>query len=117
MSVQKPEGATLITVLVLDGAVIIFYIWTLNFLKSISYMFVPIPFKQNEENKKKNKRAALKAQLELEEARKAASQTTEQQKDNNTSPQDLDGENYEKAKWKGNTRIFLMGYKARQSQF
>uniref|UniRef100_A0A7N6B2S0 Transmembrane channel-like protein n=1 Tax=Anabas testudineus TaxID=64144 RepID=A0A7N6B2S0_ANATE len=53
---------------------------------------------QNEENKKKNKRAALKAQLELEEARKAASQTTEQQKDNNASPQDLDGENYEKAK-------------------
>uniref|UniRef100_A0A7N6ASH8 Transmembrane channel-like protein n=1 Tax=Anabas testudineus TaxID=64144 RepID=A0A7N6ASH8_ANATE len=45
---------------------------------------------QNEENKKKNKRAALKAQLELEEARKAASQTTEQQKDNNASPQDLD---------------------------
>uniref|UniRef100_A0A8C4E7Z1 Transmembrane channel-like protein n=1 Tax=Dicentrarchus labrax TaxID=13489 RepID=A0A8C4E7Z1_DICLA len=32
---------------------------------------------QNEENKKKNKRAALKAQMDLEEARKAASQTAD----------------------------------------
>ncbi|XP_041855491.1 transmembrane channel-like protein 1 [Melanotaenia boesemani] len=37
---------------------------------------------QNEENKKKNKRAALKAQMDLEEARRAAS---EQQKNNNAS--------------------------------
>ncbi|XP_040898474.1 transmembrane channel-like protein 1 isoform X1 [Toxotes jaculatrix] len=42
---------------------------------------------QNEENKKKNKRAALKAQMDLEEARKAASQATEQQ-NNNASLQD-----------------------------
>ncbi|XP_074526404.1 transmembrane channel-like protein 1 [Halichoeres trimaculatus] len=40
---------------------------------------------QNEENKKKNKRAALKAQMDLEEARKSASQTSEQQKNNNAS--------------------------------
>ncbi|KAK2837518.1 hypothetical protein Q5P01_014730 [Channa striata] len=43
---------------------------------------------QNEENKKKNKRAALKAQLDLEEAIKAASQATEQHK-NNVTLQDL----------------------------
>ncbi|XP_044053150.1 transmembrane channel-like protein 1 [Siniperca chuatsi] len=50
---------------------------------------------QNEENKKKNKRAALKAQMDLEEARKAtSSQAAEQQKNNNTSLQDqeADGE-------------------------
>ncbi|XP_068166010.1 transmembrane channel-like protein 1 isoform X2 [Antennarius striatus] len=46
---------------------------------------------QNEDNKKKNKRAALKAQMDLEEARKAASQTAELQK-NNTSPQGQDDE-------------------------
>ncbi|KAM8760027.1 transmembrane channel-like protein 1 [Acanthopagrus schlegelii] len=39
---------------------------------------------QNEENKKKNKRAALKAQMDLEEARKAA----EQQQNNNASLRD-----------------------------
>ncbi|XP_023249737.1 transmembrane channel-like protein 1 [Seriola lalandi dorsalis] len=39
---------------------------------------------QNEENKKKNKRAALKAQMDLEEARKAASQDAGQQ--NNDAP-------------------------------
>lgn len=50
------------------------------------------PFKQNEENKKKNKRAALKAQMDLEEARKAASQAAEQQKNNNPSLQDQEGE-------------------------
>ncbi|XP_041642942.1 transmembrane channel-like protein 1 [Cheilinus undulatus] len=43
---------------------------------------------QNEENKKKNKRAALKAQMDLEEARKAASQAPEQQKNNNASQKD-----------------------------
>ncbi|XP_047448365.1 transmembrane channel-like protein 1 [Mugil cephalus] len=42
---------------------------------------------QNEENKKKNKRAALKAQMDLEEARKAAAQSSEQQKNNNASLQ------------------------------
>ncbi|XP_023151666.2 transmembrane channel-like protein 1 [Amphiprion ocellaris] len=42
---------------------------------------------QNEENKKKNKRAALKAQMDLEEARKAASQAAEEQKNNNASLQ------------------------------
>ncbi|XP_067377447.1 transmembrane channel-like protein 1 [Channa argus] len=42
---------------------------------------------QNEENKKKNKQAALKAQLDLEEAIKAASQTTEQ---HDASLQDLE---------------------------
>ncbi|KAI3371891.1 hypothetical protein L3Q82_006771 [Scortum barcoo] len=49
---------------------------------------------QNEENKKKNKRAALKAQMDLEEARKAASQAAEQQKNNDASLQDreADGE-------------------------
>lgn len=52
---------------------------------------VCVLFKQNEENKKKNKRAALKAQMDLEEARKAASQTTEQQNNNNASPQDHEG--------------------------
>ncbi|KAM3610302.1 uncharacterized protein V6R79_002017 [Siganus canaliculatus] len=44
---------------------------------------------QNEENKKKNKRAALKAQMDLEEARKAA----EQQKNDDASlEQDEEGE-------------------------
>uniref|UniRef100_UPI001ED825DD transmembrane channel-like protein 1 n=1 Tax=Scatophagus argus TaxID=75038 RepID=UPI001ED825DD len=47
---------------------------------------------QNEENKKKNKRAALKAQMDLEEARKAASQTAEQQKKNDTSLQDQEAD-------------------------
>ncbi|XP_070760156.1 transmembrane channel-like protein 1 [Enoplosus armatus] len=50
---------------------------------------------QNEENKKKNKQAALKAQMDLEEARKAASsQSAEQQKNNNASleDQEADGE-------------------------
>ena len=50
------------------------------------------PFKQNEENKKKNKRAALKAQMDLEEARNAASHVAEQQKNNNASIQDQEGE-------------------------
>ncbi|CAB1417681.1 unnamed protein product [Pleuronectes platessa] len=36
---------------------------------------------QNEENKKKNKRAALKAQTDLEEARNATSQTAQQQQE------------------------------------
>uniref|UniRef100_A0A3Q3LE11 Transmembrane channel-like protein n=1 Tax=Mastacembelus armatus TaxID=205130 RepID=A0A3Q3LE11_9TELE len=47
---------------------------------------------QNEENKKKNKRAALKAQMDLEEARKAASQAAEQQKNNNASLPEQEGE-------------------------
>ncbi|XP_074494608.1 transmembrane channel-like protein 1 isoform X1 [Sebastes fasciatus] len=47
---------------------------------------------QNEENKKKNKLAALKAQMDLEEARKAPSQTAEQQKNNNASLQDQEDE-------------------------
>ncbi|XP_035514020.1 transmembrane channel-like protein 1 [Morone saxatilis] len=50
---------------------------------------------QNEENKKKNKRAALKAQMDLEEARKAASQTAEQQKNNNASLQDQEADEEE----------------------
>ncbi|KAL3062915.1 hypothetical protein OYC64_002665 [Pagothenia borchgrevinki] len=41
---------------------------------------------QNEENKKKNKLAALKAQMDLEEARKATSPSAEHQKNNNASP-------------------------------
>ncbi|XP_028435011.1 transmembrane channel-like protein 1 [Perca flavescens] len=41
---------------------------------------------QNEENKRKNKLAALKAQTDLEEAR-AATQTAERPKNNNASPQ------------------------------
>ncbi|XP_076587068.1 transmembrane channel-like protein 1 [Chaetodon auriga] len=48
---------------------------------------------QNEENKKKNKQAALKAQMDLEEARKAASQTAEERKNNKASlQQQEDGE-------------------------
>ncbi|XP_034547452.1 transmembrane channel-like protein 1 [Notolabrus celidotus] len=47
---------------------------------------------QNEENKKKNKRAALKAQMDLEEARKAVSQTPEQQKNNNASVKDQEAD-------------------------
>uniref|UniRef100_A0AAQ5ZHW8 Transmembrane channel-like protein n=1 Tax=Amphiprion ocellaris TaxID=80972 RepID=A0AAQ5ZHW8_AMPOC len=50
---------------------------------------------QNEENKKKNKRAALKAQMDLEEARKAASQAAEEQKNNNASLQGQEGETLE----------------------
>ncbi|XP_059192708.1 transmembrane channel-like protein 1 [Centropristis striata] len=46
---------------------------------------------QNEENKKKNKLAALKAQMDLEEARKAA----EQPKNNNTSLQEQEVEEEE----------------------
>ncbi|KAM4616827.1 transmembrane channel-like protein 1 [Polymixia lowei] len=42
---------------------------------------------QNEENKKKNKLAALKAAMDLEEARKTESQATEQQRNNNASQQ------------------------------
>ncbi|XP_029295914.1 transmembrane channel-like protein 1 [Cottoperca gobio] len=48
---------------------------------------------QNEENKKKNKLAALKAQTDLEEARKTASQSAELHKNNSASRQDQeDGE-------------------------
>uniref|UniRef100_UPI0037E71C48 transmembrane channel-like protein 1 n=1 Tax=Semicossyphus pulcher TaxID=241346 RepID=UPI0037E71C48 len=50
---------------------------------------------QNEENKKKNKRAALKAQMDLEEARKAASQTPEQQRNNNASLKDQEADEEE----------------------
>ncbi|XP_008279047.1 transmembrane channel-like protein 1 [Stegastes partitus] len=50
---------------------------------------------QNEENKRKNKRAALKAQMDLEEARKTASQTAEQQKNNNASLQDQEADEEE----------------------
>lgn len=53
---------------------------------SQSYKLLYISFKQNEENKKKNKLAALKAQMDLEEARKAASPSAEHQKNNNASP-------------------------------
>lgn len=49
-------------------------------------------FKQNEENKRKNKRAALKAQMDLEEARKTAQ---EQQRNNNASLQGQEGESFE----------------------
>lgn len=58
------------------------------FLSSVLYCLY-FSFKQNEENKKKNKRAALKAAMDLEEARKAAS---EQQKNNNASLQEHQGE-------------------------
>ncbi|XP_049906857.1 transmembrane channel-like protein 1 [Epinephelus moara] len=47
---------------------------------------------QNEENKKKNKRAALKAQMDLEEARNAASQAAEHQQNNNASLQHQEDE-------------------------
>ncbi|GAA6220915.1 transmembrane channel-like protein 1 [Lates japonicus] len=47
---------------------------------------------QNEENKKKNKRAALKAQMDLEEARKAASQAAEQQNNNASLQEEENGE-------------------------
>ncbi|XP_045891018.1 transmembrane channel-like protein 1 [Micropterus dolomieu] len=48
---------------------------------------------QNEENKKKNKQAALKAQMDLEEARQAtSSQAEQQQKNNNASRQDQEDE-------------------------
>ncbi|KAM9743633.1 transmembrane channel-like protein 1 [Menidia menidia] len=48
---------------------------------------------QNEENKKKNKRAALKAQMDLEEAKKTASQGAERQKHNSAAFQsEEDGE-------------------------
>lgn len=111
MSVQKPEGSTLLTVLAAETKVIITYISDagLWFSWSPSYNGLCIPFKQNEENKKKSKRAALKAQLDLEEARKAASQATEQQENNNISLQNLEGRTYEWVKWKWNTRIFVMG--------
>ncbi|XP_062418391.1 transmembrane channel-like protein 1 isoform X2 [Pungitius pungitius] len=42
---------------------------------------------QNEENKKKNKLAALKAQMDLEEARKGSSRKAQQQKNKNASLQ------------------------------
>lgn len=58
--------------------------------------FLSVPFKQNEENKKKNKQAALKAQMDLEEARQAtSSQAEQQQKNNNASRQDQEGETFE----------------------
>lgn len=50
------------------------------------------PVKQNEENKKKSKQAALKAAMDLEEARKAMTQAAEQQSNNNASPQAQKGE-------------------------
>ncbi|XP_054466077.1 transmembrane channel-like protein 1 [Anoplopoma fimbria] len=50
---------------------------------------------QNEENKKKNKLAALKAQMDLEEARKSSTQTAEQQKNNNASLQDQEADEEE----------------------
>ncbi|XP_040010651.1 transmembrane channel-like protein 1 [Xiphias gladius] len=58
---------------------------------------------QNEENKKKNKRAALKAQMDLDEARKETSQAAEQQ-NNNVSLQDQENgeENYG-----NNQRLYL----------
>ncbi|KAM4579490.1 transmembrane channel-like protein 1 [Fundulus diaphanus] len=54
---------------------------------------------QNEENKKKNKQAALKAQMDLEEARKSASQAVEHQRNNNASVQrqEDDEEIYERS--------------------
>lgn len=54
-----------------------------------SVLIIFVSYKQNEENKKKNKQAALKAQMDLEEARKAA----EQQK-NSASPRDQGGESF-----------------------
>lgn len=62
-------------------------------LNNFSYNVLCVSFKQNEENKKKNKQAALKAQMDLEEARKAASQTAEQQ-NNNASQEDQEGETF-----------------------
>lgn len=69
----------------------------ISFLSSALYCLCFI-FKQNEENKKKNKRAALKAAMDLEEARKAASEGAEQQKNNNVSLQDHEGEIQDKKK-------------------
>lgn len=58
-------------------------------LKSCSNNSLCVSDKQNEENKKKNKQAALKAQMDLEEARKAA-----EQRKNSASPQDQGGESF-----------------------
>ncbi|XP_062418393.1 transmembrane channel-like protein 1 isoform X4 [Pungitius pungitius] len=63
------------------------------FGKLFSYASNPglvLPFillMQNEENKKKNKLAALKAQMDLEEARKGSSRKAQQQKNKNASLQ------------------------------
>lgn len=68
-----------------------------------------VPFKQNEENKKKNKRAALKAQMDLDEARKETSQAAEQQ-NNNVSQQDQESETFQFwKKGKRIKRIFITG--------
>lgn len=64
----------------------------LNMGPVICIMFLCFTLKQNEENKKKNKQAALKAAMDLEEARKVATEAAETQKDNNASLQDYSGE-------------------------
>ncbi len=69
--------------------------WTEYVFCSQSFSCLCVPFKQNEENKKKNKQAALKAQMDLEEARKGALQAAEQQKNDNASLQDHEGETVE----------------------
>lgn len=65
---------------------IVLQVYRMSFLMML-YMYVSC--QQNEENKRKNKQAALKAQMDLEEARKTAS---EQQ--NNHSLQEQEGEKH-----------------------
>lgn len=58
---------------------------------------------QNEENKRKNKQAALKAQMDLEEARRTAS---EQQ--NNHSLREQGGENHKFNMKKSKHKTFII---------
>lgn len=54
-----------------------------------SMLYMCVSSQQNEENKRKNKQAALKAQMDLEEARKTASELQ-----NNHSLQEQEGEKH-----------------------
>lgn len=65
-------------------------------------LYMCVSSQQNEENKRKNKQAALKAQMDLEEARKTAS---EQQ--NNHSLREQEGEKHKFNMKKGNIRFSL----------
>lgn len=78
---------------------IVLQMYRMSFLMML-YMCVPC--QQNEENKRKNKQAALKAQMDLEEARRTAS---EQQ--NNHSLREQGGENHEFNMKKANVRLSL----------
>lgn len=60
-----------------------------NRISFLMMLNICVSSQQNEENKRKNKQAALKAQMDLEEARKTAS---EQQ--NNHSLQEQEGEKH-----------------------